>query len=73
MSTGTEIITQPRTRHEQWLLQTVEELSRQAGIKTPEVGIFLPTKPTPSPPAGTATTPSSPSARAFWSASRPMR
>ena len=40
MSTGTEIITQPRTRHEQWLLQTVEELSRQAGIKTPEVGIF---------------------------------
>lgn len=40
MSTGTEIITQPRTRHEQWLLQTVEELSRQAGIKMPEVGIF---------------------------------
>ncbi len=40
MSTGTQIITQPRTRHEQWLLQTVEELSRQAGIKMPEVGIF---------------------------------
>lgn len=40
MSTGTEIITQPRTRHEQWLLQTVEELSREAGIKMPEVGIF---------------------------------
>jgi len=40
MSTGTEIITQPRTRHEQWLLQTVEELSRNAGIKMPEVGIF---------------------------------
>ncbi|MDG9928930.1 MULTISPECIES: protease HtpX [unclassified Pseudomonas] len=40
MSTGTEIITQPRTRHEQWLLQTVEELSRDAGIKMPEVGIF---------------------------------
>ena len=38
--TGTQIITQPRTRHEQWLLQTVEELSRQAGIKMPEVGIF---------------------------------
>ena len=33
MSTKTEIITQPRTRHEQWLLQTVEELSREAGIK----------------------------------------
>ena len=40
MSTKTEIITQPRTRHEQWLMQTVEELSREAGIKMPEVGIF---------------------------------
>ncbi|WP_068826512.1 protease HtpX [Pseudomonas sp. BMS12] len=40
MGTGTQIITQPRTRHEQWLLQTVEELSREAGIKMPEVGIF---------------------------------
>ncbi|MGE7356867.1 M48 family metalloprotease, partial [Pseudomonas qingdaonensis] len=40
MSTGTQIITQPRTHHEQWLLQTVEELSRQAGIKMPEVGVF---------------------------------
>ena len=40
MSTGTQIITQPRTRHEQWLLQTVAELARDAGIKMPEVGIF---------------------------------
>ena len=40
MSTSTQIISQPRTRHEQWLLQTVEELSREAGIKMPEVGIF---------------------------------
>ncbi|MEN0107299.1 MAG: protease HtpX [Pseudomonas sp.] len=40
MTTGTQIISQPRTRHEQWLLQTVEELSRDAGIKMPEVGIF---------------------------------
>ena len=40
MSTSTQIITQPRTRHEQWLLQTVEELARDAGIKMPEVGIF---------------------------------
>ena len=40
MSTGTEIISQPRTRHEQWLLQTVEQLSRDAGIRMPEVGIF---------------------------------
>ncbi len=40
MSTSTQIISQPRTRHEQWLLQTVEQLSREAGIKMPEVGIF---------------------------------
>ncbi|AYC33217.1 protease HtpX [Pseudomonas cavernae] len=40
MGTGTQIISQPRTRHEQWLLQTVEELAREAGIKMPEVGIF---------------------------------
>ncbi len=40
MTTGTEVISQPRTRHEQWLLQTVEQLSLQAGIKMPEVGIF---------------------------------
>ncbi|MBB3102333.1 protease HtpX [Azomonas macrocytogenes] len=40
MGTRTEIINQPRTRHEQWLLQTVEQLSREAGIKMPEVGIF---------------------------------
>ncbi|WP_347901281.1 protease HtpX [Pseudomonas purpurea] len=40
MSTGTQIISQPRTRHEQWLMQTVEQLSREAGIKMPEVGIF---------------------------------
>lgn len=40
MSTSTQVITQPRTRHEQWFLQTVEQLSREAGIKMPEVGIF---------------------------------
>lgn len=40
MSTGIQIISQPRTRHEQWLLQAVEELSRDAGIGMPEVGIF---------------------------------
>lgn len=40
MSTGTQVITQPQTRHEQWLLQTVDQLSREAGIKMPEVGIF---------------------------------
>src|SRR5690606_13989451 len=40
MITGTQIITQPQTRLEQWLLQTVEQLSREAGIRRPEVGIF---------------------------------
>jgi heat shock protein HtpX len=39
-STGTQIIEQPRTADEQWLLDTVAELSREAGIKTPQVGIF---------------------------------
>lgn len=39
-STGTQIITQPATREEAWLVQTVEQLARQAGIDTPEVGIF---------------------------------
>lgn len=39
-STGTQIITEPRTREEQWLMQTVKELSDKAGIKMPEVGIF---------------------------------
>ncbi|WP_175653661.1 protease HtpX [Pseudomonas sp. Marseille-P9899] len=40
ISTGTQIITQPRTHHEQWLMETVAELSRNAGIKMPEVGVF---------------------------------
>ncbi|WP_292953439.1 MULTISPECIES: protease HtpX [unclassified Neptuniibacter] len=40
MSTGTEIITQARNADEQWLLDTVAELSQSAGIKMPEVGIF---------------------------------
>jgi len=39
-STGTQVITQPRTRQEQWLLQTVEQLANEAGIGMPEVGIF---------------------------------
>jgi heat shock protein HtpX len=38
--TGTRVIEQPRTREEQWLVQTVTELSRQAGIRTPEIGVF---------------------------------
>ena len=39
-STGTQVIAQPRTRQEQWLLHTVEELANKAGIGMPEVGIF---------------------------------
>ena len=39
-STGTVIIETPSNATEQWLLDTVAELSRDAGIKTPEVGIF---------------------------------
>jgi heat shock protein HtpX len=38
--TGTYIIEQPRNRDEQWLLDTVKELSEEAGIGMPEVGIF---------------------------------
>ena len=40
MGTGTQIITQPRAADEQWLVDTVAELSKEAGIGMPEVGIF---------------------------------
>lgn len=40
MSTGTQVIDQPRNETEAWLLQTVAELSQKAGIKMPTVGIF---------------------------------
>lgn len=39
-TTGTRLITEPRSRDEQWLVQTVTELARDAGIRTPEIGIF---------------------------------
>ncbi|MEC9482174.1 MAG: protease HtpX [Halomonas sp.] len=39
-STKTQIIDQPRDANEQWLVNTVAELARDAGIKMPEVGIF---------------------------------
>ncbi|WP_252109850.1 MULTISPECIES: protease HtpX [unclassified Halomonas] len=39
-STGTVLIEAPSNSTEQWLVDTVAELSRDAGIKTPEVGIF---------------------------------
>ncbi|MDE2422036.1 MAG: protease HtpX [Gammaproteobacteria bacterium] len=39
-STKTQVITQPSNQAEAWLLQTVEQLAHNAGIKMPEVGIF---------------------------------
>lgn len=39
-STGATIIETPRNRQEKWLLDTVAELSRTAGIGMPQVGIF---------------------------------
>jgi heat shock protein HtpX len=39
-STRTQLIDQPQNNAEHWLLETVGELSREAGIKMPEVGIF---------------------------------
>ncbi len=37
---GTVVIKKPRNGDEQWLLETVAELSQEAGIGMPEVGIF---------------------------------
>ncbi|MEM1114527.1 MAG: protease HtpX [Pseudomonadota bacterium] len=37
---GTVIIEQASNREEQWLLSTVEELAKEAGIGMPEVGVF---------------------------------
>lgn len=39
-SAGVRIIETPHTRQEEWLVATVTELALQAGIKTPEIGIF---------------------------------
>ena len=39
-STGAEVLTQPRSAQESWLLATVERLARAANIGTPEVAIF---------------------------------
>ncbi|MBA4501174.1 protease HtpX [Marinobacterium marinum] len=40
MSTGTQLIEQPRSEEERWLMDTVADLSQKAGIKMPQVGIF---------------------------------
>ncbi len=39
-ATGAQVITQPRSSSEMWLLQTVERQARTAGIKMPEVAIY---------------------------------
>lgn len=39
-SMGVQIIEQPTTPFERWLLETVARQSEQAGIKMPEVGVF---------------------------------
>ena len=37
---GVQVITQPKSETERWLISTVERQARQAGIGMPEVGIF---------------------------------
>lgn len=39
-STRTQLIERPRTQEEQWLVSTVKELTRNAGIAMPELGVF---------------------------------
>lgn len=38
--TGAEVIEQPRNADEQWLLQTVQQQAKQAGIGMPEVAVY---------------------------------
>ena len=40
MSTRTRVIGKPSNRDEQWLVGTVEQLAREAGIVMPDVGVF---------------------------------
>jgi len=39
-SSGTQIIETPSTPEERWLMETVGDLAKKAGIEMPEVGIF---------------------------------
>jgi heat shock protein HtpX len=39
-SMGVQLIENPRSADEQWLVNTVTELAQKAGIKTPEIGVF---------------------------------
>jgi heat shock protein HtpX len=40
MSMGVQLITQPRSELERWLLRTVERQAQASGIRMPDVGIF---------------------------------
>jgi heat shock protein HtpX len=40
MSVGAEVIEDPRTREERWLVQTVARQAEAAGIRRPEVAIY---------------------------------
>ena len=40
MSMGVQVIEQPRSQSEVWLMETIQRLSREAGLPMPEVGIF---------------------------------
>jgi len=46
-SLGVQVIDQPRSAQEQWLLETVRSLAQKAGVGMPEVGVF----PSPQPNA----------------------
>jgi len=39
-SMGVQVIKEPRSQSEQWLVETVQRLAKQAGIGMPEVGVF---------------------------------
>lgn len=39
-TTGTQVIGQPKNAEEAWLLETVRQMSQEAGIGMPDVGIF---------------------------------
>jgi heat shock protein HtpX len=44
-TTGTVLITQPRNAEEAWLLEIVKQMSKEAGIGMPDVGIFPSSQP----------------------------
>ena len=56
-SVGAEVIVQPRSEEEAWLLATVEAQARQWSLKTPEVAIYHSPEPNALQPARHATAP----------------